>query len=147
MRSIQKLWHRSRRQAFARALNECRWTGNITVTSYPSFPVDDFVGEGVSASVQVYDRFDSQPLSFGRTWVNRWGLKGFQSVRAGVGIYRLTKVDGEVKGLPKPLPRQRAYLDSMPVGVDVDVWTLRSQQLNFRQHAAHYAELRRFATG
>ena len=141
-----KAAHAARRQAFAAALEACAWDGDMVVTSYPSFPVRDFVREGVSASVQLYDRYDDQPLTFAKRWVTKWRGLGFGEVRAGVGIYRLvTGADGKERGEPKPLERQRAYLDSFPPGVDADVWTLRSQQKEFRQAAAHFAELRRFA--
>lgn len=131
-----------RRQQFAEALDACEFSGNVVVTSYPSFQIRDFAREGVSASVQVYDRKDNQPLTFARRWIERWSAYGFQEVRAGVGIYRL-RADGRCE--PKPLARQKAYLESFPAGVAGDVWTLRSQQLNFRANAAHYQALRDFA--
>lgn len=131
-----------RRRQFADALDACEFKGDVVVTSYPSFPIQDFVREGIGASVQVYDRFDNQPLTFVSRWIKRWRELGFQTVRAGVGIYRL-KPDG--LGAPKPIARQQAYLASFPPDVDGDVWTLRSQQLEFRKHAEHYRLLRDFA--
>ena len=146
-RTLSATKARQRRFDFRDGLEECSWSGDIVVTSYPSFPIEDFVAEGTGASSQLYDRFDTQPFTWAKRWIAKWRTYGFAEVRAGVGIYKLVKKNGVWVGEPKPIARQKAYLASFPSDVDGDVWTLRSQQLNFRQHAAHYRLLRDWARG